>query len=93
MNSPVRKYELERRIVDELLTDRFIAAEYDKFVNICGWDDRYLQRFMTTVFFGFIRDESWIMIMRFDFPKIDYRNLRIFCDRKVEKTLVGLLAC
>lgn len=79
------KQEIERKIVDKLLTSEFINKEYAKIENEFGWSSKHIPKLLGVIFYEFIKDEAWNIIKKFKNPIVDFKKLQKEVTLKVKE--------
>lgn len=84
---------VEEKIVDEFCTEAFIEKEFAKIVaEKEGWQSRYIPELLGRVFSELIKEESWNMVKKHKYPKIDYRTLNALVIQKIKQVKAGVFA-
>lgn len=77
--------KIEEEIVEEFCTKSFIEKEYEKIVNKNnGWTSKYIPQLLGTIFYEFIREETWNYIKKYNNPKIDFKYLNSCVIAKIK---------
>lgn len=75
---------IEEKIVNKFCTETFIEKEYQK-IAIDGWKSQYISRLLQTIYYEFIKEESWNFIKEFKNPTINYKILQNMVTKKIKK--------
>jgi len=82
---------IEDEIVEHLLTKAMIEKEYEKIKLIeKGWSSKLIPRLLNTVYHEFIVEEMWNIVKKHKQPKIDFKTLQFFTNKKIKETLKEL---
>jgi len=87
MGSPEIKTEkmIEETIADEFCTETFIEKEFAKIVNEQnGWQSKYIPMLLGRVFSELIKEETWNIVKKYKYPKINYKTLNALVIQKVK---------
>lgn len=77
---------IEEEIVCNFLTDTFIEKEYAK-ISIDGWSSKLISKLLGVVWHEFIREEMFNIIKKYKNPKIDFKRLQFFVNRKIKEVV------
>lgn len=81
---------VEEKIVDEFLTEAFVQKEKAKIeLEAGGWFSNCIPRLLGTVYYEFVREETWNYVKKHKNPKINFQVLNTLCIRKT-KEYIGL---
>jgi len=95
MGCPEFKTEkiIEENIVENFCTDAFIEKEYSKIVNEQqGWQSKYIPMLLGRVFSELIKEESWNIVKKYKYPKINYKTLNALIIQKIKQVKKGVFA-
>lgn len=80
------KPPVEEEIVETFLTKSVVDKVYDKIaVSNNGWSSKYIPQLLNTVYYDFIREESWNFIKKHKNPTINYSALQHNTFKKVKE--------
>lgn len=77
--------------IEELIVKKYLTIDivdkvfYNIKVDVGGWHSKLIPRLLNTVFYDLIREEGWIFIKEYKFPKIDYKVLQRFAFQKIKE--------
>lgn len=78
---------IEEKIVADFCTEAFIEKEYSKIVSENdGWRSNYIPQLLGRVFSELVKEESWNMVKKFKYPKINYKTLNVLVIQKIKQT-------
>lgn len=80
------KSMVEEKIVEEFITKVLVDKEFSKIsVEMGGWSSKYIPRLLNTVFYCLVKEECWEFVKKFKNPTINFRYLRVCCDRRLKE--------
>lgn len=88
--------ETETRLIEEVIVEKYctkavIEKTYMKIHNeMEGWKSQYIPRLLDTVFYDFIKEETWEFIKEHKNPTINFRTLKSFVTSKIKADLPEL---
>jgi hypothetical protein len=74
VNERKDKESVERKIVEEFVTESLIEKEFAK-IALDGWESKKIPQFLHTVYYNLIKEESWEFIKKNKNPTIDFKRL------------------
>jgi hypothetical protein len=83
--------EKENKMIEELIAETFctltlIDKTYAKiFSDKDGWSTQYIPRLLETVYHDMVVEEIYTILKNNNFPKIDFKTLRIFVIKKIKQ--------
>jgi len=84
---------IEEKIVNDFLTEAFVEKEYAKIVTENeGWQSKYIPMLLGRVFSELVREESWNIVKKYKYPKINFKTLNALVINKV-KQVKGSIFC
>lgn len=84
---------IEQKIADEFCTEAFIEKEYAKIINESeGWQSKYIPMLLGRVFSEMVKEESWNIIKKYKYPKINYKTLNTLVIKKIKQTKKEIFA-
>jgi len=85
---PVEKVEkqlVEKLIADEFITSSVVDKVHANLVNdLGGWCSKTIPRFLNTVYYDLIKEESWEFLKKHNYPTVNYKTLKHFVFAKVK---------
>lgn len=90
-NSPINVIEgndfIEERIVKEFLTDDIIEKVFANIVNQNNgdWQGRFIPQLLSTVYYDFINECTWVFLKKLKNPTIDFKMLNRFCIERIKE--------
>jgi len=75
---------VEEEIAKEFVTDHFVEKEFEK-IKLNGWSSKNIPQLLNTVFYSLVKEESWEIVKKYKYPKIDYKMLQHFVFAKVKE--------
>ena len=76
---------VEEKIVEKYCTEALIEKVFANIINIGGgWSSKCVPRLLETVWYDFIREETWNFLKEFNNPTIDFKVLRKFVTHKIK---------
>jgi hypothetical protein len=77
---------IEEEIMESFLTSALIEKTYEKIKKECdGWKSQYIPRLLNTIWHEFVIEEMWNVIKKHKNPKIDFKTMQYFCNRKIKE--------
>lgn len=77
--------DIETDIIDKYCTDAFVLKEVDKIYSALGtWDNKYIGRYINTVWHEFITENMWDIIKKCKNPTINFRVMFLMCQDKTK---------
>lgn len=77
--------KIEETIIELFCTDSFIEKEYDKLVLLNGgWSSKNIPQLLSTIYYEFIKEETWNFLKKFKNPKIDFKYLNTCVIGKIK---------
>ena len=84
---------IEEKIVNDFLTEAFVEKEYAKIVTENeGWQSKYIPMLLGRVFSELVREESWNIVKKYKYPKINFKTLNVLVINRV-KQVKGSIFC
>lgn len=79
---------IEEQIANEFVTVALCEKTYAKIVNENdGWSSKFIPQLLNTVYYDFIKEESWNFIKKFRNPIINFKTLQYFVFNRVKSSL------
>lgn len=86
VNELLMTEEIERKIIDEFVTDALVSKEKAKITCEKGcFEGRDIPRLLGTVYYCLVSEETWNFIRKHKFPKVDFNKLRKYCESKTKE--------
>ena len=88
MGVPIKesKKMVEESICDYFVTEELIEKVYAKIVNeMKGWNNKYIPRLLSTVFYDLINEEIWNAIKKFKNPTINFKTLNMLVVMRIKE--------
>jgi hypothetical protein len=77
---------VEEEIVEKFLTDDIIDKVYAKIVTSeGGWESKFIQRFLHTVWYDFVNECMWDAVKKFKNPTINFKQMMQFCVMRIKR--------
>lgn len=77
---------IEEKIVTDFLTEAFVEKEYAKIVaENEGWKSKYIPMLLGRIFSELIKEESWNMVKKYKYPKINFKTLNTLTINRVKQ--------
>lgn len=78
---------VEQEIIDHYLTKVMIEKVKANIENECGgWSSKYIPRLLSTVFYEFIKEESWNFVKGEKLPIVNFKTLNYLVIQKIKET-------
>lgn len=85
--------DIETDIIDKYCTDAFVLKEVDKIYSALGtWDNKYIGRYINTVWHEFITENMWDIIKKCKNPTINFRVMFLMCQNKTKSIMKSYFA-
>jgi len=80
--------DIELAIVEKYITESFVQKEKAKIENeVGGWESKYIKRLLSTIWYSFIKEESYNFVKFYKNPTINFRELNRLCLQKTKEIL------
>lgn len=77
---------IEEKIVEDFCTSAFVEKEFSKMVNDNdGWSSKLIPQLLGRVYSELIKEESWNIVKKYKYPKIDFKTLNHFVIKKIKE--------
>jgi len=77
---------VEEKIVNDFLTEAFVEKEYAKIVSENdGWQSKYIPMLLGRIFSELVKEESWNMVKKYKYPRINFKTLNALSINKVKQ--------
>lgn len=90
-NKPIVGEVIEKDIVDNFCTEKFIRKEYEKIVNDAGeWNSKMIPRLLGVVWHEFVKEETYNFVKKYKNPSVDFKLLNVMITDKIKETMKEL---
>ena len=92
MGTPEKENKmLEDGIVETYCTEAFIKKTYAKIVvENEGWSSKKIPHLLSLCFKELVEEETYNIVKKFKFPKVDFKTLNVLVINKIKKTMPEL---
>lgn len=77
---------IEDEIIEKRLNQTLIDKTYEKIRNDNnGWKSQYISQLLGRVWHDFVIEETWQIIKDYKNPKVDFKTMQYFCNKKIKE--------